>query len=1099
MALLCSGLSGTAWGQIALSGGNYQENFDGMGASGTALPSGWAALRLAGTGTVGAALSPVVNEGSAVSGSVYNVGLPNAADRALGSLASASTIPAFGAQFTNATSGDITKFDLTGFMEQWRTGTRADLLESMVFEYSTNATSLNSGTWTALQSLDLVEKLSASTTAEPANGNLDANRTAIAGSFSVRVPSGGTIWFRWKDTDITGNDGMYALDDLVVRPTYSTVDNVPPTFVSASPANGATNVSTQLDLVLTFSEQVEAGPGRVTLSGDDIIISRNANDPEISYSGNTVTIRNLSLWLGVTYVVSVANNAFRDGAGNFFAGIPAGSYSFTTSSTGTPVIFTNQETFTFPLTQTGQYSPIVGYDLSAQHLQGPVTVAVSGAYQISKTNDPASFNGATLTFTATELATTKIVYVRFAPTSSSDRNGTITHTSNGAQAVTVSLSGTAFNPNTQDFNTCSTQLPGGWSQFSVTGAQVWSCTAFGRSGTAVQMSGFSGGNQANEDWLISPAIDLTMGYNYPVLNFWSRTAFSGAPLKLMVSTNYSGTGSPTAAGVTWTEVNGRFPEAASDVWTQTRNLDLTRFKGNNVHVAFVYASTITAAPRWTLDDFEVSNSTTPPLATLITNLTPLSDADFGTLAVGASADKTFTFTTEGLYSDLTVSMAAPFQISKNGTDFAQTLTFTQTEAATANVIVRFTAIQVNNQAYTGRVTFTASNLNQQLGYLTAAVLSKDNTFDVVTWNIEWFGSASQGPSDDALQRANVKKVIEAIDADVYAFQEISNAAAFNELKALLPDYEGFVSTYSNNTQEVAYFYKKATVTEVQRKYLLTGTTNINNFWASGRYPYLLEVDATINGVTKRLHLINIHAKANDGATPEEALVAYNRRLDDVRVLKDSLDRYFPNASIIMLGDYNDDIDETVADVATRVSTYQPFASDAANYRFATLPLSQAGLRTYITRENVIDHILYSNELEGFFIENSARIVIPYAIVGAASPDVYASTTSDHLPVMARFSLVNPLGLRNEAKHGGLQLFPNPTQGAVQLQLPAELAHKNLKLSLRSVQGQVLGTFNGSVRAVSGQVSAKLQGAAAGLYLVVVEVDGKTFYARIVKN
>jgi hypothetical protein len=90
------------------------------------------------------------------------------------------------------------------------------------------------------------------------------------------------------------------------------------------------------------------------------------------------------------------------------------------------------------------------------------------------------------------------------------------------------------------------------------------CTAFGRNaadlplGSApngVQINGFSGTNIPNVDWLISPSFDLTSTM-YPLLSFWSRTAFNGEPLQLKVSTDYTG-GDP--ANATWVDLNGKFP------------------------------------------------------------------------------------------------------------------------------------------------------------------------------------------------------------------------------------------------------------------------------------------------------------------------------------------------------------------------------------------------------------------------------------------------------------------------------------------------------------------------------------------------------------
>ncbi|MBD0289345.1 MAG: hypothetical protein ICV79_28595, partial [Flavisolibacter sp.] len=205
--------------------GSYSEDFDVMGSTGTSLPTGWTAIRIAGTGTIGQPLTPVVSNGSNNAGGIYNAGTTGSADRALGTLASGSTTPAFGISFINNTGTTITDFLLSGFSEQWRTGSNAQV-ERVVFEYSTNATSLNTGTWTAVSTLDLVEVLTSNNSNTAVDGNDPANRTAISGAISsINLANGNTLWIRWTDQDNTGNDGMYALDDFKMAWTNASGNN----------------------------------------------------------------------------------------------------------------------------------------------------------------------------------------------------------------------------------------------------------------------------------------------------------------------------------------------------------------------------------------------------------------------------------------------------------------------------------------------------------------------------------------------------------------------------------------------------------------------------------------------------------------------------------------------------------------------------------------------------------------------------------------------------------------------------------------------------------------------------------------------------------
>ena len=72
-----------------------------------------------------------------------------------------------------------------------------------------------------------------------------------------------------------------------------------------------------------------------------------------------------------------------------------------------------------------------------------------------------------------------------------------------------------------------------------------------------------------------------------------------------------------------------------------------------------------------------------------------------------------------------------------------------------------------------------------------------NTFDIATWNIEWFG-APNDPSDDELQINNVLNVFRNSDIDLWALQEISDDSDFTRiLDSLGSRYSGFLATQSS--------------------------------------------------------------------------------------------------------------------------------------------------------------------------------------------------------------------------------------------------------------------------------------------------------------
>lgn len=146
-----------------------------------------------------------------------------------------------------------------------------------------------------------------------------------------------------------------------------------------------------------------------------------------------------------------------------------------------------------------------------------------------------------------------------------------------------------------------------WTKVSVTGAQEWRLdTQFGNTAggstdtNCAVMSGFaSGSNNVNEDWLISPEIDLS-AVEGAVLTFQTASRFSGNPLEIKISSDYT-TGDPNAA--TWTNFTATLDtNTSSYVWTNSGDIDISSFVGEKIYLAFKYTSTNTASTTWEVDN-----------------------------------------------------------------------------------------------------------------------------------------------------------------------------------------------------------------------------------------------------------------------------------------------------------------------------------------------------------------------------------------------------------------------------------------------------------------------------------------------------------------
>ena len=159
------------------------------------------------------------------------------------------------------------------------------------------------------------------------------------------------------------------------------------------------------------------------------------------------------------------------------------------------------------------------------------------------------------------------------------------------------------NPTTEIFKDDFEAGLGKWNAVSEKGAQVWTLDAtHGNPGGCAKISGFANSvNNENEDWLISPKIDLT-SVSTGALYFDNTKNYTGNDLELYVSKNYSGTGSPAVA--TWTQLSF-VKSAGSWNYVSSGKIDLSGYNGSNIYIAFKYTSTTSASSTWELDNVKV--------------------------------------------------------------------------------------------------------------------------------------------------------------------------------------------------------------------------------------------------------------------------------------------------------------------------------------------------------------------------------------------------------------------------------------------------------------------------------------------------------------
>jgi hypothetical protein len=188
------------------------ESFDTLAnATGSVMPAGWqfeesgsSANTTYGAGT-----------GSSSTGNTYSFGATGSTERSLGGVRTSGVASTFGTFVTNDTGSTITDltFEFTG--EQWRLGAlgRIDLLD---FGYSTDATSIGTGTWLEVDALDFTAPVTSGVTGA-LDGNAAENQLLVSHTITgLNLLNGTSLWLRWVDFDATGSDDGLAIDNFSI-------------------------------------------------------------------------------------------------------------------------------------------------------------------------------------------------------------------------------------------------------------------------------------------------------------------------------------------------------------------------------------------------------------------------------------------------------------------------------------------------------------------------------------------------------------------------------------------------------------------------------------------------------------------------------------------------------------------------------------------------------------------------------------------------------------------------------------------------------------------------------------------------------------------
>jgi len=191
--------------------------------------------------------------------------------------------------------------------------------------------------------------ISATATFDPSTDNGDGSLVSISGTATVSTGESGTLISSNSNSGyvITYTDGngdvhtIEVTDDMVETSNFidtGSAANTAPTLISSTPADDAT-MDSDANIVLTFSEDVQAGTGDIIIKKDDGTPVKTigvTNTDVVTFDGRTVTIDPTSDFVdGKGYYFEIASGVITDTATTpiAFAGISGQDLNFTTNIT----------------------------------------------------------------------------------------------------------------------------------------------------------------------------------------------------------------------------------------------------------------------------------------------------------------------------------------------------------------------------------------------------------------------------------------------------------------------------------------------------------------------------------------------------------------------------------------------------------------------------------------------------------------------------------------------------------------------------------------------------------------------------------------------
>lgn len=352
----------------------------------------------------------------------------------------------------------------------------------------------------------------------------------------------------------------------------------------------------------------------------------------------------------------------------------------------------------------------------------------------------------------------------------------------------------------------------------------------------------------------------------------------------------------------------------------------------------------------------------------------------------------------------------------------------------------------------------------------------DSTLEIMTWNIESF------PKNNEITTNYLSQIIQALDIDIIAIQEIDSTEFFTQLVNNLDGYDGY---YGDNSYiKLGYIYKTDLI-EITDTYVIFP----NNYREFLRTPSIME----FTFMDDNYMVINNHFKCcGDGILdPTDSWDQETRRYDASVLLDEYIGLYNSDDKVIIVGDLNDILTDDEEN-----NVFQIFLDKPDKYKFADIDIAEGASTewSYPSWTSHLDHILITNELfEDFENEGSDIQTIKLDEYFTGGWDEYEENISDHRPVALK---IKPISSGSNISgttinNSKFSIHPNPAKESATFSISP--ASKNTRIEIYNTNGQIIK----EIIPEPNQISVKIitDNLPAGLYLAKLKERNTTLSTR----